>query len=194
MIIPTGYAQANFRYTGSSSPHGAEWTLGLDVGGVAGDPDDVAQLLYSNYDTSGIQGVLTIGWSLVEVYVKFGPQETGPSGSKFGGLPGDSTSDAVEPNTALLVHKNTAFGGRAGRGRAYLPGFSDTSVLDNGSIIPATLDAVNGFLTTFRNKIITDDLIPVVLHGPGSPLTTPTPIVSLTADSRVATQRRRLRR
>lgn len=194
MEIPSGYAQANFVYTGFAVPNGAQWTLGLDVSSYAGDPTDAANDLWTDYDTAGMEAIHAANVVLVRIDVKFGPANTGPSGSKSGSLAGTAGGLADSPNVALLVQKNTAFGGRAGRGRSYIPGVPTGHINEDGSLTSTYRDAMQLVIDDFYAKVAVQPMTPVLLHGLGSPLTVPTEITSVTVDSRVATQRRRLRR
>jgi hypothetical protein len=97
-------------------------------------------------------------------------------------------------NTAYLVHKNTAFGGRTGRGRCYIPGVVEASVGPDGDLLDATQTAITTDFQAWRTEIIALDLVPVVLHGPGHGALAPRPITSFACDGFAATQRRRMRR
>jgi hypothetical protein len=76
----------------------------------------------------------------------------------------------------------------------FVPGVQETDVSDAGVIGGATLTAWQGSATGLLNDLGTALLIPALLHGVGSPITTPSTILSLTVDSIVGTQRRRQRR
>jgi hypothetical protein len=194
VIIPTGYAQANLRFTGVALPLGAEITQGHDVGAFIGDPSDLADLVATAWGLSGLNGMQVSEVALTSVEVKYGPNATGPSGLWTGLVTGAVSGDSVEPNTAALVHKKTAFGGRAGSGRFYIPGIADSTVSNAGVITGTTVAAYNGWLAAYLSGFSPVDADLVLLHGEGSPITTPTPVTSLECDARVATQRRRLRR
>lgn len=192
-VIPAGFAQANLIFGGVALPTGAQVTLGLNISSFAGTPADAAALIGANY-----LGKLNTQQSsqvrLDSTLVKFGPDATGPSALvptlAAGTLPGNAEPSQV----AFLVHKVTPQGGRAGRGRFFLPGPSEADIDGAGVITPARAAALQTALDDFYDQLIVDLLGPVLLHSVGAPIVTPLGLTSLTLDQRVATQRRRLRR
>lgn len=106
---------------------------------------------------------------------------------QFGG-----TNNVLPQNCAYLIHKNSGLGGRKNKGRMYLPGVAELSCDHAGNLDSGTITGLNaGLATLFTNLGNIEALgAPVILHGDAA---TPTPIVSFTADTRIATQRRRLR-
>lgn len=193
MIIPPGYAQVNLIWTGTALPSGAQCTLGLDNQTPNFSAADLAQNVIDAYVTAGFASNLPNDVNLVGVLAKKGPNATGESalvstGQNSGG------GTAGTPNTAVLVHKNTPLGGRAGRGRMYLPSIQEDQVGPSGIIAPAVVAALQSDMDTFQSELVAVDLDCVVLHNAGSPLETPTPITTFTVQSIAATQRRRLRR
>lgn len=194
MIIPTGYAQANFRFTGDALPTGAEITMGYDVTGFIGGPDDAAEGLALNWTSSEMFNFQCDSVALTSVLVKFGPIATGPSAIYPTTVTGFESGQSVAPNTSVLVRKTTALGGRAGRGRLFLPGIPEAKITESGAVDASWATSRQNDLNQWLLDDIADDLVPVVLHSAGSPITAPTPITVLLLDSIAATQRRRLRR
>lgn len=198
-VIPAGYCQVNWVFTGNNVPSGAQCTWGLGPVG-ASTPVEVAELMADAWDIRW-QPLISNDVTLASVSCKFGPSQTGPSAEFAAGVTGTIVADSPPPNVAYLIHKVTADGGRAGRGRVYHPGVQESVVNDSGALTQSLIDAFNAMLTGFRDDVaaamlaltgLTSGL--VLLHGAGAPISTPSPITSLTIDSRVATQRRRLRR
>lgn len=194
MEIPVGFGQVNFHFTGSAVPSGAQMTLGIDIAAIAVAPSALATMVAANWATADIPGLQSNTISCTEVSVKYGPTETGPSGTTATVMPGESAQPAVPPNTSLLVQKVTAFGGRAGKGRWYLPGIPEVHVDQSGVLSSGYLTTVNTAFDAFLTAMEADDIGCVVLHGAGSPLSLPSPILSFEPQTVVATQRRRLRR
>ena len=194
MIIPDGFAQVNYRFTGAGVPTGAECTIGLDLASTSVDPDVLGDTAAGWVDDAGIAAVMSIHVTLSSVLVKFGPNETGPSAVSAADLDGTYSSSDVTPASSYLIHKNTAFGGRAGRGRMYWPGAVLQEADVTGTFAGTFLTAMGTAFGALYTQITGDGFVPVLLHGEGSQLTTPTPLISITADSKIATQRRRLRR
>jgi hypothetical protein len=98
-------------------------------------------------------------------------------------------------NVSFLAKKATAFAGKAFRGRMYLPCVVEGIVDNNGIVGASTITAMNLRLTNLLSNLASALAFPapmVLLHS--NPLIDPTTVTSLTMDTMVATQRRRLRR
>lgn len=188
VTIPEGFAQASFIFVGEALPYGAVCTLGLDVQGYAGSPDQAAQDVYERF--AGVGQDLSGSIRTIECRVKFGPTEDGPSGSFSGETIGVS-GGSLGPNSAHLITKSTALGGRRGKGRMFLPGVGEANVDNGGNLSPAIISALSGSLGDFFAGLITDGLPPVLLH---EGVLAPTPVLNFNVESRIATQRKRLRR
>jgi hypothetical protein len=191
-IIPAGYAQANWIMGGTGLPQGAQVTLGFSIGGYAGDAADLADLCIDEW-VARIKPITPASITLSSVLVKFGPDATGPSVDVSAGEVGSGGGTATAPNTAWLVHKVTALGGRAGRGRMYWPGVQESEVDSAGQLSTAFRNGAQTNMTAMLGAFTLLNAVPVVLHGEASPITTPTVITVLRVDGTAATQRRRLR-
>ncbi len=194
MIIPEDYAQVNLFWTGTGLPTGGQTAFGLKVDGFGGGPDDAAGEVETAWEASGIMEELTQQVVITSIMVKFGPNLTGPSAVLSVGIGGDIDNPCVPANTTILLHKNTAAGGRAGSGRMYLPGAADDDVSNTSEFNPGRVANLTAAATTLLGDLTAADLPMVLLHGEGSPITVPTFVTSITCDGKVATQRRRLRR
>lgn len=108
---------------------------------------------------------------------------------------GTNTSDFTTQNVALLVQKRSDFGGRRNRGRMFMPGVPESAVNEIGELTSTYRNAVQGLLDDWLENLQAGGALNtsnmVILHS--SAPSTPTVVTSLTCDSRVATQRRRLR-
>lgn len=192
-VIPAGFAQSNLLFGGVALPNGAEATMGHDISLYPGDPADLAAEIIALWDTN-FSPQVTSELLLTGCLVKFGPDATGPSalvGANFAGeLPGTGTA----ANTSYLVHKTTPLGGRAGRGRWFHPGCTEPDVSAAGVIATPRFNAMQDACNAFLSDLLAAQASAVLLHSVGSPISVPTTISQLRLDSRVATQRRRLRR
>lgn len=192
-VIPTGYAQVNWRFTGTSLANPAECTIGIITTGYTSDITHLAEDMYTLFRDT-LLGSLASSVNLDSCTVKEGPNDLGPmavfSDTFVGGQAGAGSSSAV----SMLLHKITASGGRANRGRMYLPGCCEANVQPDGSITSTFFSALQSNVADFMAAFTDYAVVPYVLHGPDSPVTTPTQIISITADPVVATQRRRQRR
>lgn len=188
MIIPVGYYHIQHFFGGTSLPNGAAITYGLGGFG-AGTPAEAAEACHDAFASTFLLDMSSTT-QIVETRAKAGPNDVGPFGSYTEILVGGQTDSPVPPNTALLVEKRTAVGGRSGRGRFYLPGVPEGSVPGSGILTvtiqgfwQARADAFLTALETFSTGMY-------VLHNTSSD---PTSVTDLQVDPVVATQRRRLR-
>jgi len=192
-VIPSGYAQINWQFTGTSLPFGADVTLGVDISSYAGTATDAAGDAHQAWVDNIIpRQVNTV--TLSNTHVKFGPNSTGPAGDAGTPTAGSGSNPGISPQVSALVHKTTLFGGHPGRGRMFVPGLSESDVNNAGTVDSGALGAWQTSVDGLLSDLGTALLIPVLLHGVGSPLSTPSTITDFTVDSKVATQRRRLRR
>lgn len=194
MIIPADYGQLNIVFEGEAQPTGAEITFGLQPVSPVTTPIEAAMLAAAEWLGSGIMSLLTEKTKVTAFRVKFGPNVTGPSAEYGVAYVGSVASPTVPPNTAVLCTKLTAAGGRAGRGRFYLPGIQENAVAEDGTITSTFAGDIQAALETFRAGMDTGDCALVLLHGADSPITTPLSINDIAVSTKVATQRRRLRR
>lgn len=191
-VIPSGFCQINYRFVGDSCPNGAEVTIGANISSFGGNAADAATAAIQAYNDN-VDGVMPATVVLSSVLVKFGPNTTGPSAEVPSGNAGSGGGVSASPNVSWLVHKVTALGGRAGRGRMYWPGVQESEVDASGNLSSGFVTGAQTAMDDFLNDLGTALLIPVVLHSEDSPLTSPTTIIALTVDGLAATQRRRLR-
>lgn len=107
---------------------------------------------------------------------------------------GTGTASGPPNNCALLVHKYTSRPGREGQGRCFVPPYNldETDIAANGTLDTGDIAFLQGRWDTFLDEVEgSADAELSLLHSGLSPL--PDRITSFVVDSRVATQRRRLR-
>lgn len=207
MTIPEGFAQVTHIFGGTSQPNGSAVIYGVEHGGII-TPAAAATAARGAWDgtmlTSQVAAI-----THVRTDIKFGPDDTGPSASSASSNTGTGSGSAAPPNVCFLAQKNTALGGRRGRGRLYMPGVNEAGIDPNGALVGANLSQFQTDLNDFLAALDAAGLPMVLLHGPatewvlvdGQPrrvpvagsVPVPTPVSSLTASSVCATQRRRLR-
>lgn len=195
MIIPAGHAQVNLVFTGTALPNGAEMTFGVDIGTIVGAISDLPQDIADLWGTSNMRALMTNETALTEVRVKVGPNDIGPTYEASPAIQGTDAGTAVPPNAAVLITKVTAAGGRAGRGRLYLPAVDKAEVDDAGNLTGPMVAAVNTNADAFLDGLTALGTPMEVFHGATSPLFSsgPTNVTALVCQNRIATQRRRLR-
>lgn len=191
--IPDGFAQVNFMLRGSSVPSGAEMTLGIRLDDDL-SPSDVGSIFEDAFAANNPWASMVDECELYQMLIKFGPSDVGPSAIYALVLTGEDNNPGLQPNTSMLIQKITSAGGRAGRGRFYMPGFSEPACDQSGNwttfILNEISTAWNGVLSDVSSAFAT----PVVLHGENSPLELPSTITSFVCSPVAATQRRRMRR
>lgn len=194
MVIPTGYGQVNLIFAGSDLPYGAQMTFGVSVTALEAGPDTAADVVDSKFVSANIASVYDNDIRLAGILVKYGPNDTGPAFLKTVSHNGTSGSGGSVPSVSALIRKQTAAGGHAGRGRMYQPGMIAGNYDNTGHFTGTHASAITSVWEAFRTGMETALLPLVLLHGEGSPITTPSPIIGLSCDGVLATQRRRLRR
>lgn len=110
---------------------------------------------------------------------------------------GGETDPCAPYSVAYLVKKTTVMPGRRHQGRMYLPGVAETDVDSAGILAPALFTSLQTVLTAFLAEFGARNFAPMILHTSdenGLPEAVPTFVSGLSLDSRVATQRNRLRR
>lgn len=191
--IPPGYAEAWLRFNTASDPENMYCALGLQLAsGQTG-----TQTLTNSIDstaTAALDNITSSEHTLGPGHVIYG-QDGGDLriDSTNSPVTGAAGTNALTVNTAVLVRKLTASGGRRGRGRMYLPGAPESVFSTAGNMTTGTQathqTALDNLMTTLIALAGVDGLC---LFHDTAPFT-PTPITSLEVQLKAATQRRRMR-
>jgi len=209
MTIPVGYGQVTHLFSGVGMPNGAAVVYGVEDINLTETPTAAATILHDAFGDTLLTS-MPLEVNLVTTIYKRGPDEDGPSGSFTFTRAGGDTDNAGTPGIAYLIHKQTALGGRRGRGRMYLPGIGEGDVTQAGLVTSTKQENLNTQAGLFLVRLSTDDFPMVLLHNPsthweivnGQPrripdagaIPAPTPVTALVASGVVASQRRRQRR
>jgi hypothetical protein len=199
LVIPAGYAQAAIRYSLTGDPEVMVTTIGVDTSSAGGDFEQVATDFRDGW-AAGLGTVnIGIGWTWLDVVLRFG--QDGGGGTvvveRAANIVGTDVQGHLPQNNTMLVRKQTALGGRRGRGRMFLPAahLRDDQTNDAGVIDSTFRAGVDAALAATVAAWVADGIPPVLLHEDTPlPVPAPTPITSLVCDRMIATQRRRLRR
>lgn len=192
MLLPIGYAHVCLIFDGGGLRAGGCVTFGVDTSASSEIlPADIAGTILGVIDDTDLADFWHEDISLVEVRVKLGPHDSGPTGSAFAAIAGTNTGDGGSPATTTLVKKQTALGGRHGRGRMYFPTPGETPVDAGGILSNAFRDSRQLDIGAFHLGLVGADLPMVILHNDA---TDPTLVSGLVLDAKIATQRRRLRK
>lgn len=208
-IIPDEFAQATVNFAGQNLPNGGAIVIGVkpDVGLT---PLQAATAVFNAF-AGQVDNMCTSDVSIVGCDIKYGPNDTGPIANYVGTpVAGAVGATSLSPGSAILVEKQSGFGGRRGRGRMYWPGVYDGWVDDNGALGSGIQAQVNGFMVQLLANLAATDVPMYLLHSPsytwaivggqprrvyGDPGDAPDPyiVTALSCDPVIATQRRRLR-
>lgn len=192
MVIPDGYAQINLRWQWLVSGQTAECAYGVQLVDPGDSPADVADSVDNAYLTNTMVSLQVAKITLVNIRVKFGPNDVGASLDRPVTHTGTAAGEGLAPNSSLLVTKNTAFGGRKGRGRMYWPGIQDGTIDDYGNVTAASFNTYQTKFSAWLASHVGSNIPLVVLHGSNPPL--PYLVTSLAVQNLMGTQRRRLGR
>lgn len=196
MFIPVGYANVVMLFSVTGDSELMQCGLGVDLSDAGGDMDAVGVKVGEGL-MDIVEASMSSSITLVACDVVAGQDGGDPVTTtvpiNHAGTDGDFP---LPPNTALLVKKSTALGGRAGRGRFFFPGFASFGNLSAAGVLgdvyrDALQDQFNDWHDFLNSTVVGISTPPVLLHATASPV--PSPILSFTVDGKVATQRRRLR-
>lgn len=204
VYLPADFAHCLLGFTGTAAPTGAAITFG--VGDTAGNtsPTAIATTIISLWGTH-IDSLTSNQLTFSSCRVKKGPMEDGPFAELATANVGGQSGDSTQPNTTWLVRKITNLGGKMGQGRMYVPGVGDSIIDQGGTITSANRTSYEAAWSAFFAAINSAGYPMMLLHTFGDyvnskgqtvvvPARGPSQVTALTVDSKVATQRRRLRR
>ncbi len=202
LIIPDGFALASFRMQIAIGGDPLVFTLGLE--GEGPDHDYFASLSALAIDATA-SGFMFNASAMSNDYQFLGISAT--VGTPDGPLPvvidrfvqGTASIDTPPVNSALLVKKRTALGGKRNRGRMFLPPawISEGAIGARGNFTTAG-DVIQSYMNDLYGLLGDNDLSPMLLHAPSrvrpeDPVPPPTPIVQFVLERLLATQRQRMR-
>lgn len=193
--IPVGDGLAVYRHTITGDSEEMLVTVGIGFGTIATFEQATVDELFADYKA---EMATTFSPSLTMVGVTLYLKAAGGFtiwDSTGASAVGTSSGTAAPPNVAVLAHKNTGQGGRRGRGRMFLPGVSEGFIDPNGALTSAAITQINSDLASWYSSIVgiatVDDVL--LYHNNDLGNLSPTIVTGFTVDSKVATQRRRLR-
>lgn len=196
IIIPEGYSNCSFIFTCLGSVKEKVTSLGvisLDlVQPTAADIADQMQAIWSASGRPFAAASMTNDYTFKGCSVTQTVDGFPVVGTELVDVVGTVNSDSPPSNTAVIVKKVTAAGGRKNRGRMFVPpaGLGEASIDSSGFYGSGTQAAFQALYTTAIVAMVAADLAPFLFH---SDATDPTPITALSVESQVATQRRRMR-
>lgn len=198
VIIPDGCGLATLTWTMTGKLNPVTSTLGyIDANPGGPDPSIVASAWYDAWTGTGAycnEDYMGTNWTFqgIDIVARVDGDLVGVHAGDP--LTGESLVTAFPPiNCCVLVRKTTSFVGRSKRGRMYLPNLlvSEGEIDNMGNIVSGTVVVLNSLVGVAFDEMVSSNGQPAVLHS--AALETPTLITSLTAQSQMATQRRRMR-
>lgn len=195
VLIPVDCAQIAMRWSLAGDSEWMVSTLGVSTPTTDPTPSELAAAVGVAWDASALTtaGNMGAGWSAGTVMVTV-MTGTGPVLFEVGTpLAGSGAGTTLPNNCAVLIRKQSAVGGRRGRGRNYLPSayLPESTVNQVGTIDPAQVSNITTWFGTFWDGLEDAFLYPSLFH---SDVAVHTPLLGFTVQPKIATQRTRLRR
>ena len=190
MIIPEGYSQVTFFFSGSPVPLGAAIVFGVQNISDS-SPATVATQVRGAWSTGGLRASWSNLCTMSHVLVKNGPNDTGPSADVATTLLGSHADAPGGAQVSMLIGKVSSLGGRRGRGRMYIPAIPESKIDPGGTLDATYASSAQTQATATLSAMLTNNVPMVLLHNDE---TIPTPVTSLAVSNIVATQRRRQRK
>lgn len=194
LIIPAGYGQATFVHQCAGVTKESVWTIGFKELSFTSAAES-AENAYNHFTTGDVwynPDNFSNQWTFLGVRVTYVTESGIFTGQFLDPVVGGNSLAPVPINSAILVRKNTALGGRKYRGRMFVPPFTpaEANVTASGVIGDSQRNSIQTTLNTATDAWNGTDVTLYLLH---SDSTLPTEITSLAVQSQLATQRRRMR-
>lgn len=194
-MIPAGYGKATFVFTASGITKELTSSIGVQLNAAVDFPE-YAAYLYDRMVATGnpaAPGTMNVAWVFQGVDM-FQQGETDFYTFSYRVPSAGTVASWGTPvvNTSYLINKNATAGGRRNRGRMFWPPatLNETFVNQAGTLEGGSQAAEQGRWDLMVDAFEGGEMTPVILHSAAG---LPTPIVSFSVGSTVATQRRRLR-
>jgi hypothetical protein len=202
--VPDGYLEVAYRHALVGDAEEMLVTQGFKIFDI---PSNIATFAGQVADLWVTHILPNIGaeYTFKGVHLAFGPDG---QGIRFSLERTQASTNALQPlpqNTAVLVRKNTGLGGRRNRGRMYIPGVPEGSVSSSGALFVAYQTEFQSDINNWQaaNIALIDIEFHALFHATPDdtstgvpvpqPAIAPSAVTSMTVQSKVATQRRRLR-
>lgn len=198
MPTPVGFADMAVEMSAVGDDRPYICTLGIETDLATIPPATHCDRVFAAWEQSFLLNQPSF-LTLVQVTGRFGQDGADDliATSTLNNETGAASGTYLPQNTAVLVQKRSALGGRKNRGRMYVPFCASEGSVDNvGNIDSTDLGVLQGLADDFLASLLDADPGPalpmVILHSVSSE--TPTTVTELRVDPVIATQRRRLRR
>lgn len=196
MYVPPEMGIGSVNWSAAGDLEVMSSTFGL-AGGGAGlpAPADWAEIVHDAFVTSvlGTAARINVGYTYVGTEVRYNDGSGFVPYAHPAAVVGTRAQAPLPSNCAMLIRKRSAMGGRANQGRMYFPPayLFEGNVDLNGNIDGADVTAMQVMFNDFMTELNTGGLYMQIFHTPS--LSTPTEVTQLELQSKIATQRRRMR-
>lgn len=196
MPTPPGFANVSLQLTLTGYNRPAYVTFGCDP--TSTDGAIVGAAILTAYQAAGsLRTICDNAVTLTQIRVSMGTDGTADIPTVLPtSVAGTNTITSNPASVAALLRKNTALGGRRGRGRMFFPWCIDDAMVDErGAINSAVVTTLTNAGTAFVGALTTGNCSMFLLHRAGqTPTAAPTQVTSMTCDPIIGSQRRRLGR
>lgn len=203
VIIPDGYCQVTINYRGPLfASGGAATVLGFGLADFSGTVQDVADEIASAVNEFLVP-VISNQVTISEIVVVT-EEQRGVSGLN---VTGGVDAETCVPNSAVLASYSTDRRGPRGRGRSYWPGMAFESSTNGFGVMTGLQtaglqDAIQDFFFAVLTSLGGASQQVILQHTSDDParpdktppISPPPQVTNIVVSSRLATQRRRLRR
>lgn len=194
--IPASYILASYRMTHTLVDDPMIVTMGWGVAVITVPSLAVSESIIDAFITR-FTPQLGLDFRFTGGTCAWGPQPgTGPTFDVVRNVAGTGSAARATPNVAYLVRKRSVLGGRRHRGRIFIPGVHESNVDEGGNVISSYVTILQGVVDGWiaDTKALPDVEEAVILHAPGNTVVPPpTKIEAMQVQTKVGTQRRRLR-
>ncbi len=203
-VLPVGYGTVTVKFSCTGDPEPMVTTFAFRPAPAASTftaLDTAAGALVTQFEAAFVPNAaaFNVEWRWIGASAVYNTSDQGLQyAERPRSLAGSAVGQTPMTNSALLVRKATASGGRKNRGRHFVPPFNlNETVVDRNGVLDASVLA--------NQQNVWTSMVPsggptgwkcVVLHTqlPGAPaVAAPTDITALVVQSQMATQRRRMR-
>jgi hypothetical protein len=187
--IPAGFALVTHEHRNVGNTRPAFVTYGISTTGSVGSDDP--SHLHAVWAAGPVTDMAATTSHITTTVIK-GPRPTGATVSYTQVIAGGGLAQGAGPQEAWLGIKQTGVGGRKFKGRFYLPGVPEANVNSGGFLTGSEPADMQAQVDEWLAALAADELGPYLLHEDVG--TDPTLIVTVSVETLIATQRRRLRR
>lgn len=197
---PSGYGSIAWTMTLAGSTRAAVVTAGFRnvVATTALGARTALDVIWTGTGHAFDAALMDAQWSLTGVYVLLNTAGVLTSDTAALSVVGTVSGQVMPPNCSMVIQRRTVLAGRQYRGHISMPLHSVDSgdVSDAGVIDAGVVSSWQTKYTAILAAMVTANLPMYLLHGPDKLGVTPVPtqVSSLSVDSMIGTQRRRLRR